>query len=141
MARNKKLHYIKVVKGLINSMISSILRDRFQEISQQADAPFMAVRASYGDMTRLHNALSSTVFPKPDMQQAAFKLMMQELNRAVKFGFTNAEITRVKAQLSNSYENQIAKRNDRPHGQIIRSIQKNYLEKNPNLRKCEEHQQ
>lgn len=115
-------------EGLINSMISSILRDRFQEISQQADAPFMAVRASYGDMTRLHNALSATVFPKPDMQQAAFKLMMQELSRAVKFGFTNTEIKRTKADFTNFYENQIAKRNDRSHGQIIRGIQKNYLE-------------
>ncbi|MFK2818601.1 insulinase family protein [Flavobacteriaceae sp. LMIT009] len=115
-------------EGLINSMISSILRDRFQEISQQADAPFMAVRASYGDMTRLHNALSATVFPKPDMQQAAFKLMMQEISRAVKFGFTNTEIKRTKADFTNFYENQIAKRNDRSHGQIIRGIQKNYLE-------------
>ena len=115
-------------EGLINSMISSILRNRFQEISQQADAPFMAVRAGYGSMTRMHNTFSATAFPKPEQQQQAFKLMISELQRAVKFGFTNAEIKRVKAEIATFYENQIAKRNDRSHGQIIRGIQTNYLE-------------
>lgn len=115
-------------EGLLNGMISSILGTRFQEISQQPDAPFMAVRAGYSDMTRVHEAFSATVYPKPDSQQEAFKLMISEINRAVKFGFTNAEITRIKAQFSNLYENQISKRNDRQHRQIIQSIQKNYLE-------------
>ena len=119
---------VDLAQGLIDNIISSILSTRFQEISQKPDAPFMAVGAGFGDMTRLHNAFNVRVIPKPDMQQEAFKLAMAEINRAVKFGFTNAEITRVKAQLSNGYENQIAKRNDRPHGQIIWSIQKNYLE-------------
>jgi zinc protease len=115
-------------EGLLNAMINSILGTRFQEISQQADAPFMAVRAQYGDMTRVHDAFSTTVYPKPDQQQAAFKLMMSELVRAAKFGFTNAEIKRTKAQFSSFYENQIARRDDRQHGQIIQGIQKNYLE-------------
>ena len=115
-------------EGLLNSMITSIINTRFQEISQQADAPFMAVRFGFGSMTRMHKTLSATAFPKPDQQQNAFKLMMSELSRAVKFGFTNAEIKRVKAEISTFYENQIAKRNDRSHGQIIRGIQTNYLE-------------
>ncbi|TJY37835.1 M16 family metallopeptidase [Pontimicrobium aquaticum] len=114
--------------GLLNSMISSILGTRFREISQQPDAPFIAVGAGFGDMTRVHNAFNVRVAPKPEKQQEAFKLVMTEINRAVKFGFTNAEIKLVKAQFSSFYENQIAKRNDRPHGQIIQSIQKNYLE-------------
>lgn len=115
-------------EGLLNSMISSILGTRFREISQQPDAPFIAVGAGYGDMTRVHNAFNVRVAPKPEKQQEAFKLAMAEINRAVKFGFTNAEIKLVKAQFSSFYENQIAKRNDRPHGQIIQAIQKNYLE-------------
>ena len=123
---------IDLGEDLLNNMISSILGTRFQEISQDPEAPFMAVRTGFGDMTKAHSAFNVQIYPKPEMQQAAFKLAMAEINRAVKFGFTNAEITRVKAQFTNRYEDQIAKRNDRPHGQIIRSIQKNYLE-NANL--------
>lgn len=115
-------------ESLLNSMISSILGTRFKEISQQPDAPFMNVRAGYRTFSRVHNSLGVSISPKPGEQQAAFKLAMSEINRAVKFGFTKAEINITKAQLGSFYENQIAKLNDRSHKQLIQSIQKNYLE-------------
>lgn len=117
-------------EALIDNMISSILMNRYEEITQQPDAPFVFIRAGYYDhnLARLHKALSVQVYPKPNMQYEAFKLAMSELNRAVKFGFTNAEINRTKAELSNYYENAISKLGDRPHGAIVRSILKNYLE-------------
>ena len=119
---------VDLKEELLNSIISSILRTRFQEIAQKPDAPFIAVRSGYGSITRAHDAFSATVYPKPDKQQEAFKLMMNEINRVVKFGFTKAEIKRVKAQFINSYENQVAKKDDRSHGRIVQSIRRNYLE-------------
>lgn len=115
-------------EGLLNSMISNILATRFQEISQLPNAPFIAVRAGYGNMARAYDAFSVQIYPKQGQQQTAFKTAMSEVNRAVKFGFTKAEINRTKVQFSNFYEDQIAKRDDRKHRQVIQSIQKNYLE-------------
>ena len=43
------------------------------------------------------------------MQAEAFDEVMREVIRAVKFGFTQAEIDRSKAQILNSYENSIKK--------------------------------
>lgn len=115
-------------EGILNTMINQILRARFQEVSQQTDAPFIAVRAQFGNLSRAHNEFTTTVFPKPNKQKEAFKLMMSELVRAAKFGFTKAEIKRTISQFSSFYENRIAKINDRSHGQIVQGIQKNYLE-------------
>ncbi|MCF7568274.1 insulinase family protein [Sabulilitoribacter arenilitoris] len=116
-------------ENLLNNMVNSILSTRFQEISQQPNAPFMGVRAGYSDdgFARNHKSFALGVYPKPNMQQEAFKLAITEVNRAVKFGFTNAEINRVKAEFGNYYENQISKLDDRSHRAIVRTIQKNYL--------------
>ena len=117
-------------ESLFNSMVNSILGTRFREIAQQPDAPFMAVRAGYSDdqFARNHKSFGLNVYPKPNKQHEAFKLAILEINRAVKFGFTNAEISRVKAEYSNFYENQISKLDDRSHGAIINTIKKNYLQ-------------
>ncbi|MGB1042813.1 MAG: M16 family metallopeptidase [Tenacibaculum sp.] len=125
--KNQTLGDLK--EDLLNSMVNSILGKRFQEITQQPDAPFMFVRAGFNDdsMARNHKSFNLRVYPKPNMQQAAFKLAIEEVNRAVKFGFTNAEISRVKAEFSNYYENQISKLGDRAHGEIINIVKENYL--------------
>ena len=116
-------------KDLLNSMVNSILSTRFKEITQKPEAPFMFVRSGFRDdgLARNHKSFGITVYPKPNMQHAAFKLAIEEVNRAVKFGFTNAEISRVKAEFSNYYETQISKLGDRSHGAIINTIKDNYL--------------
>ena len=115
-------------ESLLNGIISSILGERFANLSQDPTSPFIRVRAGYSKATRLHTAFNVQISPKEGKQQEAFKLAMLEINRAVKFGFTKAEISRVLVKYKSSYENQIAKLEDRGHKQIIRIIQSNYLE-------------
>jgi len=119
-------------EDLLNSMIVSILNTRFSELTQKSDAPFIRIGVNFGQLSRLHKSFGIQIMPKPNMQQASFKLAMNELNRAVKFGFTNSEIKRTIAVFNSYYENQIAKIDDRSHKRIIRGIQSNYLE-NSNL--------
>lgn len=115
-------------EALINRMVRTMLSSRISEITEKPDAPFMAARFNYGDFVRTKKQLSLAVYPKPNQQQEAFKAALTELNRAVKFGFTEAEIERTIAEINNDYETQIAKINDIPHRRIIRTIQQNYLE-------------
>jgi len=115
-------------ESLLNGIISSILGERFANISQKPTTPFVRARAGFSKATRLHNAFNVQISPKEGKQQEAFKLAMSEINRAVKYGFTKAEISRVLVKYKSSYENQIAKLEDRGHKQIIRIIQSNYLE-------------
>ncbi len=115
-------------ESLLNGVATSIISTRLNEINQKPDAPFLYAAVSYGSLSRLNNQLSVRVVPKPNMQHEAFKLVISEINRAVKFGFTKAEVARVIAEYTSSYENQIAGLGNRSHGQIVRAIQTNYLE-------------
>ena len=115
-------------ESLLNGMATSIITTRFNEINQNPESPLIYAGVDYGSLSRLNNQFSARIVPKPDMQHKAFKLVMSEINRAVKFGFTKSEIAIVLAQYRSSYENQIAGFGNRSHGQIVRGIQTNYLE-------------
>ncbi|MBU2951213.1 insulinase family protein [Tamlana agarivorans] len=115
-------------QSLINRMIISMLSSRIREISKKPDAPFLGAGISYGNFTRTTNSLNLNIYPKPNEQHKAFKAGLEELNRAVKFGFTEGEIERTEIKIKNSYETQITKVDDKSHKRIASEIQKNYLE-------------
>lgn len=115
-------------ESLLNGMITSIISTRLNEINQSPDSPLLYAAIGYGSLSRSNNQFSARLAPKPNMQHKAFELVLSEINRAVKFGFTKAEIQRVVAEYKGSYENQLAGLGNRSHGQIVRAIQTNYLE-------------
>ena len=115
-------------ESLLNGMATSIISTRLNEINQNPDSPLLFASVGYGSLSRLNNQFSARIVPKPNMQQEGFELVISEINRAVKFGFTKAEISRVVSEYTSSYENQIAGFANRSHGQIVRGIQTNYLE-------------
>jgi len=113
---------------VINNMITSLLSSRLAEKSQDPEASFTDIRVNYGNLSRANNQFSVRIAPKKNQQDQAFKDALVEVNRAVKFGFTQEEINRTIVQFKNYYETQITKINDIPHKRIIRTIQSNYLE-------------
>ena len=115
-------------ESLLNGMVTSIVSTRLNEINQSPDSPLLYAGIGYGSLSRSNNQFSARLAPKPNMQHKAFELVLSEINRAVKFGFTKAEIQRVVAEYTGSYENQLAGLGNRSHGQIVRAIQTNYLE-------------
>ncbi|WP_372793423.1 M16 family metallopeptidase [Lutibacter sp.] len=127
--RNLKDETVADLKGsLLNQMITTMLSARINEQKQDPQAPFLRIRVGYSDHSRATNAFSVQISPKPNQQQEAFKVALNEINRLVKFGFTTSEIDRTIVQFKNYYENQISKREDISHGQIANTIQQNYLE-------------
>lgn len=113
---------------LLESMAMSMLSSRISEQAQKPEATFLRARIGYGSMSRTSKVFSMTVTPKKNQQKEAFKSILTEVVRATKFGYTQPETHRVVAQIKSSYENQIAKKQDKSHGSIERIIQKNYLE-------------
>ncbi|KJD34495.1 peptidase M16 [Tamlana nanhaiensis] len=114
-------------RSLLESMATSLLSERVSEKSQKPEANFLAGRLGYGQMSRTTNSFSIAVYPKPNEQQKAFQEVLTEVIRAVKFGYLPSEIDRSITKIKTSYENQIAKLDDRSHGQIERGIQNNFL--------------
>ncbi|REE83009.1 zinc protease [Lutibacter oceani] len=113
---------------LLESMAKSMLNARISEQTQKPETPFLGAQIKYGSMTRTSKVFTVSIYPKENMQADAFKAVLTEVERAVKFGFTPSEIERSMVQIKSSYENQIAKINDISHSQIEQAIKNNYLE-------------
>ncbi|WP_223551644.1 pitrilysin family protein [Aestuariivivens sp. NBU2969] len=125
----KSIAYLR--ENILNGIVIDVLTERFNEIKQQPEAPFIDVYTGFRGLSRAHNQFIFGIIPKEGKQQEAFKLAMLEINRAVKFGFTKAEIQRSIIKNQNNYENQIARLDDRGHGEILGQIQANYLDNEP----------
>jgi len=113
--------------SLLNSMVTQMLTKRLTELSVKSDATFLGARISYSQQTRTSNVFNISISPKPEQQQVAFKAVLSEVVRAVKFGFTESEIERTITEFKNFYENKIINEDDRSHGAIVSEIKQNYL--------------
>lgn len=113
---------------LLESMVTSMLNARISEQAQKPDAPFLYARVAYRAQSRTSNVFDIDVYPKENKQAEAFKAVLTEVERAVKYGFIQSEIDRSIAQIKTSYENQIAKKDDISHQQIEHAIQNNFLD-------------
>jgi zinc protease len=114
-------------EDLINSMAMNMLYKRLSEKSQDKTAPFLDAAADYNIDARTTKNFNVYIQPKQNQQNEAFKSVMTEVYKAVKFGFTDSEISRTVAEFENSYQNKIISRDDLTHEEIESVIQMNYL--------------
>jgi len=115
-------------RSLLESMAIKMLSSRISEQSQKPEATFLGAQVGYGgSYARTSNNFYTYISPKENQQQAAFKDILTEIERAVKFGYIQSEINRTISSIKSSYENRIAQEDNRSHGQIERIIQSNFL--------------
>lgn len=124
--KNETVNDLKT--SLVQGMVSSIINSRIRELAQNQDAPFKYGGLTYSNFTRLSNIFRVFISPKPDKQAEALKVVLQEVIRAKKFGFSKGEIERVIAQFTTYHDNYLKRVNELQHGEIINLIKKNYLE-------------
>ncbi|MCI9846849.1 M16 family metallopeptidase [Flavobacterium pectinovorum] len=114
-------------QDLINAMAMNMLHKRLSEKSQDKTAPFLDAAVDYNIDARTTKNFNVYIQPKQNQQKEAFKVAMTEVYKAVKFGFTDSEISRTVAEFENSYQNKIISRDDATHEEIESVIQMNYL--------------
>ncbi|MBW8243670.1 insulinase family protein [Muricauda oceani] len=115
--------------SLIRSMALSMLNSRLKECQQQTDVPFLHTSVKYSKLTRGTKQFSIEIYPKtPDVQQEAFALVIKELNRAVKYGFTDTEIKRAKKKFLKIFEDQRANEDNLSHKDMADLVKRNFLE-------------
>ncbi|HTB81122.1 MAG TPA: insulinase family protein [Opitutaceae bacterium] len=94
----KRLHYLP------RDLAFAILNRRLDILSKKENAPFTRGSATvHEDFQFYHNA-SIDLTCKPEQWSAALTLAEQELRRALKFGFTPAELKEVIANFTNDLE-------------------------------------
>ena len=128
--KNTQAYYM--VKYILD-MASSMLNDRFDEISKKPDASFANAGVDLGEffVSPTKDALTIQVVAKGDEALTALKDAYAEVLRAARFGFTPGEYERAKAEYLSRMERLYEEREKRENTSYAREYAANFTQKDP----------
>jgi zinc protease len=117
----------------MTSMISSMLNARLSELVQSANPPFTRASSYYSDffVAKTKEAFALSASSKADGIETALKTLLQETERARRFGFTESEYARARANYLQSLESAYNEREKTKHGSYVREYVQNFLNGEP----------
>lgn len=121
------------IQDVIENIISSALNQRLQELVLKADAPYLNAGAEFGDylLAKTKDAFEVDVIFQDNQWKKGLEAAMGVVLSAVQYGFTDAEIERVKAEFLSQMENAYNERDKRKNRQLVSEIQRHYLQAEP----------
>ncbi len=119
------------VFSTVNNIISTVMNERFSEISQQADAPFVGAFSYYGGLVKSKDAFINVVIPKEGEELEGFNALALEMEQLKRFGFTNAEVERAKTNILKNIEKAYNERDNQNSQSLAREYIRNYLDNEP----------
>lgn len=115
------------VMNLMNNLISMMLGNRFDEITQQANAPFVGGYATYDELVKSKDAFQILVIPNEGREMEGLNAALLEAEKVKRFGFTNSELERAKTDLLKNTETAYKDRENQKSQNLIREYVRNFL--------------
>ncbi|MCQ2347213.1 MAG: insulinase family protein [Paludibacteraceae bacterium] len=115
------------ILNLEHSLIAQIMSERFNDIRLKPESPIHSGGVGYGEMVKRKDAFMSTVSAKEGHEKEAYVLLLKELEKMSRFGFTKAELDRAKASTLSSYEKSYNERDTRQNITLTREYIRNFL--------------
>jgi zinc protease len=116
---------------LVKSLVRSMLGQRMQELTQKADPPFIFGASSIGSWARGYEGFSSFAYVSKGGPQAAIQALVQENERARKFGFTTGELERIKKMMLKNIERSYNERDKTESASLADEYIRNFTEHEP----------
>ena len=91
-------------KELLNSLYTSILGNRLQELTQKENPPFAYAYAGFGGLAKNYQSFSIQGSTGSNDVQKGMDAALTELERVKRYGFTEPELERIKKNILSSYE-------------------------------------
>ncbi|WP_234736652.1 M16 family metallopeptidase [Tellurirhabdus bombi] len=123
-----------VREGLKRGLFNYMLGDRIQELTRQADPPFIYGFSNYGGFLGNLDAFSSYVVAKDAASiERAISAILAENARVDRFGFTDTELERVKKQYLKAVEKSYRERDKTRSSAYISDYVDHFLNGNPSM--------
>lgn len=129
--RNTQIYYMT---QYMQSMISMMLNNRFNEITSKPDAPFAQADVNFGGFlvsSRVKDAFSLSVVAKDENLEPAFAAAYREVLRAARGGFNQSELTRARDEYLSSIERAYNNRASIESGTFVNQYVRNFLDGDP----------
>jgi len=113
--------------GVVNSLISTMIANRFDEITQQADAPFVGAYAYYGELVKSKDAFIMLAVPKEGKELNGLNALLLEAEKIKRFGFTNSELERAKTTILKNTEKAYNERDNQKNNDLVEEYVRHFL--------------
>ena len=122
-----KLSMLGYAKNTKNALISNMMDNRFEEITQQSIAPYVGGQAFYGELVKSKDAFQLLVVPKEGKELEGLKALLKESEKMKRFGFTNSELSRAKANMLKRMKTAYNERDNQENNDLVEEYVRNFL--------------
>ena len=116
---------------LIKAFISTIMSERFSDITAKPDAPFLSAGFGVGKLCNTCEATSGNVSFKDGEAVKAFTAFMTEVEKLKRYGFTESEVARAKDNIIQHYEKAAEGAATRKNAEFVRPLINNFFFNDP----------
>ncbi|MEW6763464.1 MAG: insulinase family protein [Pseudomonadota bacterium] len=113
---------------LVQSLFAAMLNQRLQELSQLPEPPFMGASSSLGKLTPRYRSYNASAALGPRGAEVALSALVEENERARRYGFGAAELDRMKKNLMRTYEQAWNERAKSDSGTYAAEYIRNFLQ-------------
>lgn len=119
-------------QSLVEDLASSMINNRLRELVNSTTPPFIFGSVSHGGTyARTKEAFQGFAVTKEGEQLKALKILLEEVERAKKFGFTQSELDRAKSQVLSRLESSYNNRDKTESDMFVDEYVRNFLEQEP----------
>ncbi len=116
-------------KQLITNAYSTLMNNRIQELINSDNPPFTFGYVGYsGGFVRNQKALTGFAMTKAGEQLQSLKVLIDEIERAKRFGFTQSELERAKSDMLSKLEQLKNNKNKTESRNYVSEYKRNFLE-------------
>ena len=112
--------------NLVRELACDMLNNRFQELALDPKASFTGAGCQYGETAKKMDAFFGISIPKEGRETDAYNDLLFQLEKMHRYGFTNAELDRVKSEKLNGMEKYYNERNTRKNITLARECIRNF---------------
>ena len=102
---------VSYLQSLAIELVCDMFNNRLSELSMKPEATFVGAGSYYGELVKEKDAFVAVYLAKQGQEVAAYKDLLTQLEKMRRYGFTYAELDRVKKEMLAAYEKAYNERN------------------------------
>ena len=119
------------IQSLAHELICDMFNNRLSELSMKPEATFVGAGSFYGELVKEKDAFTAVYLAKQGQEVAAYKDLLTQLEKLRRYGFTYAELDRVKKETLSAYEKSYNERNTVRNIMYAQECIRHYLSDEP----------
>ena len=117
--------------NMVRDLACSMLDNRFSELALDPKASFAGAGCYYGETAKKMDAFNAVIVPKEGRETDAYNDLLFQLEKMHRYGFTSAELERVKSEKLNEMERYYKERDTRKNITLARECIRHFEDGEP----------